>query len=401
MPWDVFVSHNRQDKPWVRIFVQHLRKLGMQVFFDEDSVPPGGEFQREVTEAIKESRTCVFVITAASVLSPWVADEINTAFHYRAASNNQLRIIPVYLDSVRLDHAGLDTAAAIYLTEKNMRDRNYRRLLDGIAPGSDLSQVGPKSFPWPGSRDPVDTLKFNKGGKAIAIGAHWDDILLGCLGTLLRLQLLHDYTVTVAVLCNTYADRYYDRPQEDLLGKIRHIYGELAQRFAINFIMPDAAQIMDRSFRDKEDRVDARVAALAQAYSDCDLIFTTASDDGHVDHAVTGRLVQSHFLRPDHTVLDYEVKRHTDRSFVPNIFVNLDSPPPEGSCLGALKVRLLSGLVVDGKDLSGAATRTEIAGSDYVFGQRPLEARLLINALDYSGNKSIKYGEVFRGTISL
>ena len=214
MPWDVFVSHNRQDKPWVRIFVQHLRKLGMQVFFDEDSVPPGGEFQREVTEAIKESRTCVFVITAASVLSPWVADEINTAFHYRAASNNQLRIIPVYLDSVRLDHAGLDTAAAIHLTEKNMRDRNYRRLLDGIAPGSDLSQVDPKSLPWHGSRDPVDTLKFNKGGKAIAIGAHWDDILLGCLGTLLRLQLLHDYTVTVAVLCNTYADRYYDRSQE-------------------------------------------------------------------------------------------------------------------------------------------------------------------------------------------
>jgi hypothetical protein len=401
MPWDVFVSHNQRDKPWVRIFVRHLRKLGMQVFFDEDSVPPGSEFQREVTEAIKQCRTCVFVISAASVLSAWVADEINTALHYRAAGGNQPTIVPIYLDSVRFDHAGLDTAAAVHFTDKNKRNENYRRLLASIAPGSDLSQIDPESLPWPGSLDPVDTLKISKGGKAIAIGAHWDDVLLGCLGTLLRLQLLHDYTVTVAVLCNTYADRYYDQPQVDLLGKIRHIYGELAQRFAISFIMSDVAQIMDRSFRDKEDRVEARVAALAQAHGDCDLIFTTPSDDGHVDHAVTGRLVRSYFMRPEHTVLDYEVKRHTDRNFVPNIFVNLDSPPPEDSCLGALKVRLLSGLVVAGKDLSGTATRTEIAGSDYVFGERPLEARLLINALDYSGDKNIKYGEVFRGMIFL
>jgi hypothetical protein len=408
MSWDVFVSHSRQDKPWVRVFVQQLRGLGLQVFFDEDSVAVGGEFQSEVTKAIMESRSCVFIISSASVLSPWVADEINTALHYRAAGGHQLRnIIPVYLESVSFDHPGLDTAASVYLTEKNQRNEKYRRLLDGIVSGSDLGSDLPpvdsltKSLPWPGSRDPSGTLKINNGGRAIAIGAHWDDILLGCLGTLLRLQLLHDYTVTVAVLCNTYADRYYDQPQEGLLSKINHIYEELKQRFAINFIMSDVAQIMDRSFRDKEDRVEARVTALAQEYSDCDLIFTTSFDDGHIDHAVTGRLVQSHFLQPEQTVLDYEVKRHTDRSFVPNIFVNLDSPSPDGGYLGALKVRLLSGLVVDGKDLRGVATRTEIAGSDYVFGQQPLEARLLINALDQSGYKNIKYGEVFRGRISL
>jgi hypothetical protein len=405
--WDVFVSHNRQDKPWARAFVKQLRDAGLQVFFDEDSVSVGGEFHREVTAAISQSRTFVFIITAASILSPWVADEINTALHYRAENGHELKIIPLYLEAVRFENLGLKPIAPVYLTEKGQRNERYSQLVADLAAMADSEIEFPESsaslLPWPGSREPSDSLKINDGGKALAIGAHWDDILLGCLGTLLRLQLLHDYTVTVAVLCTAYTDRYYGSPQDSLISKANYIYRELEQRFAINFNSPglDGSPIMDRAFRDKEDLVETRLSALAHSFSDCDLIFTPPPDDGHVDHSVTGRLVQSHFRRPEQTILDYEVKRYTDRSFVPNIFVNLDADSPDGTCIGALKVRFLSELVVAGKDLRGSATHTRIAGSEFVFGRQPLEARLLINALDYSGNKRITYGEVFRGRISL
>lgn len=404
MPWDVFVSHNRKDKPWVRVFVQQLRSLGLQVFFDEDSVSVGGEFHKEVTEAIKQCQACVFIISAASALSPWVADEVNTALHYRAANGDRPKVIPVYLESVRFDHAGLDTSAPIYLADRNDRENRYARLIQGLVPNSETSLLSStESLPWPGFRSPAHSLKIHEGGKALAVGAHWDDILLGCLGTLLRLQLLHNYTVAVAVLCTTYADRYYGQSQEHLFTKTKRIYQELEQRFAIKVDASDSgeAPIMDRGFQDKEDRVASRLATLAQFYNDCDLIFTPPSDDGHIDHSVTGRLVRSAFRQPEQTILDYEVKRYTDRSFVPNIFVSLDSPSPDGTCVGTLKVRLLSSLVVEGIDLQGAATHTEIVGSNFVFGQQSLEARLLINALDYSGNKEIRYGEVFRGRISL
>jgi TIR domain/GlcNAc-PI de-N-acetylase len=405
MSWDVFVSHNRKDKAWVRVFVQHLRELGLRVFFDEDSISVGGEFHREVSEALEQSQAFVFIITAASTLSPWVDDEIDMALSYRAASKHQLKVIPVYLESVRFDHPGVKTSTPIYLTEGNQRNILYRQLLHGLAPNSDPAHLDSlaESLPWPGTRRPSDSLKINNGGKALAIGAHWDDILLGCLGTLLRLQLHHDYTVSVAVLCNAYADSYYGLPQEELPGKIHHIYRELEQRFAIrsNSPSPGAALIPDRCFREKEDRVDGVLDNLAQSFGDCDLIFSTAADDGHVDHAVTGRLVQSHFRRPEQTILDYEVKRYTDRSFVPNIFIDLDSPSPDGASLGDLKVLILSDLVVNGNDLQGSAVPTGIVGSDHVFGRQSLEARLLINALDYSGNKRIRYGEVFRGRVSI
>src|SRR4051812_25531646 len=39
--WDVFVSHNKQQKPWVRQVVDQWRSLGLRVFFDEDSIEPG------------------------------------------------------------------------------------------------------------------------------------------------------------------------------------------------------------------------------------------------------------------------------------------------------------------------------------------------------------------------
>ncbi len=405
MSWDVFVSHNRQDKAWVRVFVQHLGELGLRVFFDEESISLGGEFHREVSEALEQCQAFVFIITAASILSPWVEDEIDMALSYRAASRHQLKVIPVYLEPVRFDHPSVRTATPIYLTDGERRNMLYSKLLHDLAPSSDTAKLNSlaESLPWPGSRNLSDSLKINDGGKALAVGAHWDDILLGCLGTLLRLQLFHDYTVTVAVLCNAYADSYYGHPQEELLHKVNHIYHELEQRFAIRYHSPalGAALIPDRCFRDKEDRVDALLANLAQSFSDCDLIFSTAADDGHVDHAVTGQLVQSHFRRPEQTILDYEVKRYTDRSFVPNVFVNLDSPSPDGTSLGDLKVRFLSDLVVNGNDPQGSAISTGIAGSDHIFGQQSLEARLLINALDYSGNKRIRYGEVFRGRVSI
>jgi hypothetical protein len=50
--YDVFVSHNRKNKPWVRMFVALLRNEGLSVFFDEDSIP----FGRDIVHAIEEGK---------------------------------------------------------------------------------------------------------------------------------------------------------------------------------------------------------------------------------------------------------------------------------------------------------------------------------------------------------
>lgn len=81
---------------------------------------------------------------------------------------------------------------------------------------------------------------------------------------------------------------------------------------------------------------------------------------------------------------------------MPNVFFSLDDEVLDGDrkyCVADLKINVLSELIVNGD--------TKIDGSDFLFDSEPLKARLRANALDYSGNKFIKYGEVFRGRISI
>jgi LmbE family N-acetylglucosaminyl deacetylase len=405
MPWDVFVSHNRKEKPWVRLFVEQLRGFGLSVFFDEDTLAAGTAFHKEATHAIRESRIVIFVISAASIVSPWVADEVDTALHYLAEKREEKTVIPIRLEPVSFDHPTLNRLVAVQLTDKTQRDVQYHKLLRDLLATVDRPPIEemPTPPPWPGSRGPIASLGIRDGGRAIAIGAHWDDILLGCLGTLLRLQQRHDYEVSVAILCTAYPDWYYSHPQQHLSSKTRVIYEEVQRRFAIQYqpAGPNDAPIMDRGFREKEDRVEGRIAALARSFGDCDLVFAPPRDDSQVDHAVTGALVRSHFRQPQQAILEYEVKRYTDRSFLPNIFVSLDSDVPDKVSMGDLKVNFLSKLLVHGEDLSGATIDTRIGGCDFVFSEQSLAARLLVNALDYSGNKAIRYGEVFRGRISI
>lgn len=404
MPWDVFVSHNRREKPWVREFVRQLRATELTVFFDEDSVSAGAEFHREVTTALSESNVVVLLISAASVASPWVADEINMALHH-AASTRKTTVIPVFLEDVTVDHPGLLQRSPVRLTDERTRDAAYDALLKTIleSTGKPLTTVLPSPPTWPGAEVLANSFSINNGGKALAIGAHWDDVLLGCLGTLLRLKTVHDYDVTVVVLCNTYPDRYYGHGQVHLGGKVRRVYEEIMQRAAIRLdgISYNQSALLDHSFREKEDLVASRMEELAQRYRDCSFIFVPPHDDTHPDHAITGELANALFREPHQVVLDYWIKRYTDKTFLPNIFVSLDSKSLTDLSIGELKVRMLSRMVVHGKDLDGEDIDTQVAGAESAFGERSLEARLLINALDYSGDKTIEYGEVFRGRIML
>jgi len=96
--WDVFVSHNHKQKPWVRSAVEQWRALGLQVFFDDDSIQPGDELLSSIEKGLEESRYIVFVITPASVASKWVALEIACTISTDPDASLR-RVIPVILES--------------------------------------------------------------------------------------------------------------------------------------------------------------------------------------------------------------------------------------------------------------------------------------------------------------
>jgi LmbE family N-acetylglucosaminyl deacetylase len=143
--------------------------------------------------------------------------------------------------------------------------------------------------------------------RVLAVGAHPDDIELGCGGTLLAHRARGD---EVALLVMTTGER---GPQ-DAKSRIRE--------------QEDAAALLDAGllwggFQDgevDEGRDAVTVVQEAVARIGPDLIYTHAPDDTHQDHRATARAVLS-AARRMRQVLLYESP--TSTQFSPSIYVNV------------------------------------------------------------------------------
>lgn len=84
--YDVFLSHNRADKDWVRELARELMSVDcrgrpLRPWLDEQVLDPGlPDSNLELTSAIDRSRLFVIVLSPESVASPWVAIELD---HFR------------------------------------------------------------------------------------------------------------------------------------------------------------------------------------------------------------------------------------------------------------------------------------------------------------------------------
>ncbi len=209
--------------------------------------------------------------------------------------DEQKKIILVKLEKTDLSRFPPEFTQGYYidLTVPDTRQEQYKCLL------LDLGCHG--SIP----NCPILTLSKSfdlvRCGRVLAIGAHWDDILLGCFGTLLKLKRFFHYEVNVVVLCTGYNGYYYGKEQKDLPGRIKGIYNGLfpePEGFICNIVDPQKYTIPDRGFAQSQSAVNLCIHDLANDGKDFNLILAPPLDDYHEDHAITGKLVMSHFRKP-------------------------------------------------------------------------------------------------------
>ncbi len=145
--YDVFLSHNRRQKNWVRHLVALLREQGLRVFFDEDSISPGEDTVTALESAIEASESLVLVLSRSSVFSKWVAFE-TTLRLYEDPTGTLRRLIPILVEPVdrtliRLSVRRLD---AVDLTDPRTREREFLHFLSSLGLGSQSNLRLP---PWP------------------------------------------------------------------------------------------------------------------------------------------------------------------------------------------------------------------------------------------------------------
>src|ERR1035437_9167175 len=94
--YDVFLSHNSQDKPRVRKLAERLRAAGVRVWFDEWVIRPGDDIYLSVERGLEAARTLVLCLSPAALGSEWVGLERSTVL-FRDPSNADRRFISLLL----------------------------------------------------------------------------------------------------------------------------------------------------------------------------------------------------------------------------------------------------------------------------------------------------------------
>lgn len=156
---------------------------------------------------------------------------------------------------------------------------------------------------------------FAHGGVVLCIGAHCDDIEIGCGGTLLRLLDANPaLEVHYLVLCS---DALRKR---EALDAARRLLGDAAEK-----------RVRVHAFRDgflpwSGGEVKECFEALKRSVTP-DLILTHMRGDLHQDHRLASEVTWNTFR--DHCILEYEIPKYDGDFGSPNVLIALDEETAE------------------------------------------------------------------------
>lgn len=144
--------------------------------------------------------------------------------------------------------------------------------------------------------------------KVLCLGAHSDDIEIGCGGTILRLLEAHHSLEFRWVVFSSTPQRRTE-----------------AKESAKLFLKSVASRIVIGNFRDsyfpfQGTRLKGSFEALKESFSP-DLIFTHYRKDLHQDHRLISELTWNTFR--NHLILEYEIPKYDGDLGKPNFFVHL------------------------------------------------------------------------------
>lgn len=146
--------------------------------------------------------------------------------------------------------------------------------------------------------------------RVLAIGAHSDDIEIGCGGTLLKL-IEEGFVAEVCWVVLTGGRRRADEAQRSADALLASVSDKrvLLKQFRDGYFPYDGAAIKDFFEELKRDVTP-------------DLIFTHQRSDLHQDHRVTCELTWNTFR--DHLIFEYEIPKYDGDLGAPNLFVPLE-----------------------------------------------------------------------------
>jgi len=174
-------------------------------------------------------------------------------------------------------------------------------------------------------RNPMMNVNFRKrsgtGASILCLGAHSDDIEIGCGGTLLRLM-------------NEWPDSDFTWVVFSASGRRRTEAKKSAGRFLKNAGRKDVRihKFRDGFFPYEGGRIKEYFERLKMEITNPDLILTHSRHDLHQDHRLISELTWNTFR--DHLILEYEIFKYDGDLGTPNFYVQLN----EDTCAKKIEI---------------------------------------------------------------
>ena len=143
----------------------------------------------------------------------------------------------------------------------------------------------------------------------LCVGAHSDDIEIGCGGTILRLAEQYPNCVVYWVVLNAVGPRAEEARRGAALFAGKNAIQDIVLKTFQDGFMPFVGGEVKAVFEDLKGKVSP------------DIIFTHNRGDSHQDHRLVAELTWNTFR--DHLVLEYEIPKYDGDLGQPSVFVPL------------------------------------------------------------------------------
>jgi len=128
----IFLSHNRDDKEFVRRLADDLRRAGVTVWVDEAEIRIGDSIIGKIEEGILGCNYLGVVLSPSSVSSQWVKEELRTVFHYQVTRKGKI-VLPLLYQRCEIPPFLIDKLYADF-TEPGKYEFVLRQLLSRLDP---------------------------------------------------------------------------------------------------------------------------------------------------------------------------------------------------------------------------------------------------------------------------
>ena|SRR5579884_2098095 len=124
--FDVFLSHNSLDKPWVIHLKDALQSRGLTVWLDRDEIRPGDLFVSALESGLESSKAVALIVSPEAIKSDWVREEYHRALNL--THNKRLQLIPVILRRAELP-GFLANRSWVDFSDESAFNENLERLI--------------------------------------------------------------------------------------------------------------------------------------------------------------------------------------------------------------------------------------------------------------------------------